>query len=313
MAWPTATQIRRACKIAISEAERSASKLEGGPNSASSHPLVGAVALSKDGVVLGLAGRNGQKKLHAEVNLLEDLVASDVLDQVHTVVTTLEPCCYRDDKDKLSCAKHLARLGPEQVVVGTLDPAHGVRGRGFQILGMADVYVTMFPWNLSRDLRRINSKYWERHARLYRASDRIRPRSGIVPDDREFDLLLAPRKIAKTVKGDPFNHLMYAYLQGWLSSHFEKTVAEPLTFEAYVAVREKYLSLTGRARRGLERFFRGSTYEVLATYLAINRRRQSRFDVYGEVGRWWYSRCGFRLVHQAGSRVPANSVSFDIG
>ena len=311
--WPSDAAIRKACLSALDKARESASRQEKESGATASHPLVGAAAISATGLALGEAGRDGRKNRHAEVNLLNQLARANKIDQVHTVVTTLEPCCYRGTYETLSCAKRLSRLGPEQVVIGTLDPAPGVRGRGLQILEFGKIYVSMFPRTLQGDLYEINAKYWERNVRLYRSSDRIHPSSGIVSDDREFDLLLAPKRIREAVRSHEFNSWMFRLLRNWLRRGSRPTSSRLLHFNEYVTMVEANLFYMRRSRTGMGGFFRGSIYETLATYLAINRRSRTRFDVYGEVARWWYSRCGFRHVHDGLSSAPADTLRFDVG
>lgn len=312
-AWPSDSAIRKACLTAIEQAKASERHQERESGATARHPLVGAAAISANGQPLEAAGRDGRRNRHAEVNLLDQLSRADETEQVHTVVTTLEPCCYRGQLETLSCAKRIARLGPQQVVIGTLDPAPGVRGRGLQVLGLAGVYLAMFPRTLQEDLHDINARYWERNARLYRSSDRMHPSSGIVSDDREFDLLLAPKPIREAVKSHDFSEWMFLLLRGWLRRGFRQAPPRLYRYNEYVAIIEANLSYRRRSRSGLGRFFRGSSYETLATYLAINSRTRTRFDVYGEVARWWYSRCGFRHVHDALSPASPSTLRFDIG
>ena len=111
-------RIRDGCVKAIDLAKKSEQHLE---KDGKLHPLVGAVVLDSEGDILAEGTRLGVGRTHAEVDAISNLNSRKAL--VHTVITTLEPCCYRGDPTEICCAKRIVRLGTRQVVIGTLDPA----------------------------------------------------------------------------------------------------------------------------------------------------------------------------------------------
>src|SRR5208282_5759223 len=140
-------KLEAACAHAIELAKNSREYLETG----GVHPLVGAVILDRDDNQLSCGSRREDDVSHAEVVAIKKLRPSDA-PRVHTVVTTLEPCCYRGNLDEICCSNRVVTLGAKRVIIGSLDPAASVRGRGAHILQLRNVYFTMFPEELNREV-----------------------------------------------------------------------------------------------------------------------------------------------------------------
>src|SRR5262252_3825928 len=87
----------------------------------SPNPLVGAVVVSDDGVVVGQGFHERAGGPHAEIHALS---AAGARARGATLYSTLEPCC------------HQGRTGPcvRRVVAAVEDPNPAVRGRGFAFL-----------------------------------------------------------------------------------------------------------------------------------------------------------------------------------
>ncbi len=100
-----------------------------GTGRTSPNPLVGAVVVSADGVVLGQGFHERAGEPHAEVRALEDAGA-----RAHgaTLYCTLEPCCHHGRTGP--CVERIVAAGISRVVVAAEDPDPRVRGQGFRFL-----------------------------------------------------------------------------------------------------------------------------------------------------------------------------------
>jgi len=179
---PSEEKIYEACKRSIAELDEldNEEKVQKGE-----HPYVSAIILDKDGNIL--KDDNGElieltdpkNKRHAEAKLIERLLLAgntddllnraknkdDLLNRAHTLITTLEPCAIRNTikyPEEIACAKLIAYAGIKQVIVGMLDPATEVRGRGLNILDLRNIPYTFFPLPLIKKLKKKNKKYIDR-------------------------------------------------------------------------------------------------------------------------------------------------------
>lgn len=275
-----------ACELAISLAQESKDYLERGE---ALHPLVGAVILDEDGNLLSQAARREDGRNHAEVVAINRIGASDI-PRVHTVVTTLEPCCYRKDPQEICCSKRIVRTGAKQVVIGTLDPAASVRGRGAQILQVRNVYFVMFPKNLQDQIARINDSYIRFYSELYTSGRRPRPKPGIVKDDMEFNLDYAPARVVRYLTSKRFWEQMKQ-----IHMEFRTHGITDVRFDIFFAIKaaspgsEIATVMEAEGRRGGP-----SLFELVASYLAIpgpltrDEKGTDRQLVYQHIGEWWY-------------------------
>ncbi len=95
----------------------------------SPNPLVGAVVVSSDGVVVGLGFHERVGEAHAEVRAL-DMAGTRA--QGATLYCTLEPCCHHGRTPP--CAGRVVAAGIARVVAASEDPNPRVDGQGFEYL-----------------------------------------------------------------------------------------------------------------------------------------------------------------------------------
>jgi diaminohydroxyphosphoribosylaminopyrimidine deaminase/5-amino-6-(5-phosphoribosylamino)uracil reductase len=109
--------------------ERALFLAERGRGRTSPNPLVGAVVVTPDGVVVGQGFHERAGEAHAEVRALE--MAGERA-RGATMFCTLEPCCHRGRTGP--CVARLVDAGVARVVAASDDPNPLVDGRGFAYL-----------------------------------------------------------------------------------------------------------------------------------------------------------------------------------
>jgi diaminohydroxyphosphoribosylaminopyrimidine deaminase/5-amino-6-(5-phosphoribosylamino)uracil reductase len=95
----------------------------------SPNPVVGAVVVSADGVIVGQGYHERPGDAHAEVRALER--AGDAA-RGATMYCTLEPCCHSGRTGP--CVERIVSAGVARVVAAVEDPFPLVQGRGFAFL-----------------------------------------------------------------------------------------------------------------------------------------------------------------------------------
>jgi len=95
----------------------------------SPNPLVGAVVVSADGVVVGQGFHERAGEPHAEIHAL---MAAGARARGATLYSTLEPCCHQGRTGP--CVSRIVDAGISRVVAAVEDPNPAVRGRGFAFL-----------------------------------------------------------------------------------------------------------------------------------------------------------------------------------
>jgi len=100
-----------------------------GSGRTSPNPLVGAVVVSSDGVVVGQGFHERAGEPHAEVHALTEAGARA---RGATLYSTLEPCCHHGRTGP--CVSRIVDAGVARVVAAVEDPNPAVRGRGFAFL-----------------------------------------------------------------------------------------------------------------------------------------------------------------------------------
>jgi diaminohydroxyphosphoribosylaminopyrimidine deaminase / 5-amino-6-(5-phosphoribosylamino)uracil reductase len=95
----------------------------------SPNPMVGAVVVSSDGVIVGQGFHQRAGGPHAEVHALE---MSGDRARCATLYCTLEPCCHVGRTGPCVC--RIVEAGIGQVVAAVQDPNPAVNGRGFEYL-----------------------------------------------------------------------------------------------------------------------------------------------------------------------------------
>jgi diaminohydroxyphosphoribosylaminopyrimidine deaminase/5-amino-6-(5-phosphoribosylamino)uracil reductase len=104
----------------------------------SPNPMVGAIVVSPDGVVVGQGFHERAGQPHAEVRAL---VMAGERGHGATMYCTLEPCCHQGRTGP--CAPRIVEAGIKRVVAATLDPNPLVDGRGFDYLRERGVAVEL--------------------------------------------------------------------------------------------------------------------------------------------------------------------------
>jgi pyrimidine deaminase RibD-like protein len=124
------------------------------------NPLVGAVAVSRTGRLLGTAYRGEIKANdHAEFTLLEGKAKKQLLPGA-TVYVTLEPCTYRNP-GKIPCVQRLVDRRVARVVIGMWDPNPIIRGLGCRKLREAGIITQMFDSDYMDQLEDLNRDFIE--------------------------------------------------------------------------------------------------------------------------------------------------------
>jgi diaminohydroxyphosphoribosylaminopyrimidine deaminase/5-amino-6-(5-phosphoribosylamino)uracil reductase len=100
-----------------------------GAGRTSPNPLVGAVVVSADGVVVGQGFHKRAGEAHAEVHALAEAGARA---RGATLYCTLEPCCHQGRTGP--CVSRIVDAGVARVVAAVEDPNPAVSGRGFAFL-----------------------------------------------------------------------------------------------------------------------------------------------------------------------------------
>jgi diaminohydroxyphosphoribosylaminopyrimidine deaminase / 5-amino-6-(5-phosphoribosylamino)uracil reductase len=107
-----------------------------GSGRTSPNPMVGAVVVSADGVVVGQGFHERAGEPHAEVHAL---AAAGARARGATLYCTLEPCCHQGRTGP--CVSRIVDAGVVRVVAAVEDPNPAVRGRGFAMLRSRGVIV----------------------------------------------------------------------------------------------------------------------------------------------------------------------------
>lgn len=110
---------------------------ERGLGRTSPNPIVGAVVVTPDGVVVGHGAHGEAGGPHAEVVALDEAGARA---RGATLYCTLEPCSHTGRTGP--CVERIAAAGVARVVAATGDPNPQVHGRGFAFLRQRGVAVT---------------------------------------------------------------------------------------------------------------------------------------------------------------------------
>ena len=116
------------------------------------NPVVGAVVVDRDGVVVGQGFHERAGLPHAEVVALE---AAGERARGATLYVTLEPCCHTGRTGP--CTRRIMASGVTRVVAATLDPYPQVAGHGVRELRAAGVTVEVGLEE--RAARRLNAAY----------------------------------------------------------------------------------------------------------------------------------------------------------
>jgi pyrimidine deaminase RibD-like protein len=123
-------------------------------------PVVGVVAVSADGELLGSSHRGATGSGdHAEFGLLEKIMPGADLTGAR-VFTTLEPCSKRST-GKTPCAQRLIDRGVEKVYIGMYDPFPTIYRLGWKMLTEAGIIVQDFLPEHRREVQHDNREFAE--------------------------------------------------------------------------------------------------------------------------------------------------------
>lgn len=121
----------------------------------SPNPLVGAVIVSPDDVIVGSGFHERAGEAHAEVRALDSAGSAA---RGSTLYCSLEPCCHVGRTGP--CAVRIAEAGVAKVVAAVEDPNPLVRGRGFAYLRDNGVQVEVGLG--AEQARRLNEPFFTR-------------------------------------------------------------------------------------------------------------------------------------------------------
>ena len=166
------------------------------------HPYVSCVILDEFGNILQdeqgelITLTDPKTKKHAEAKAIERLLLSkdNLYEKAHTLLTTLEPCSYRNianHPEEIACAKMIIYAGIKQVLVGIVDPELSIRGHGLNMLASGEIYFSMFPSSFYNDIRKKNKKYLENVRDMYGKDEPL----ILIGPYAEFELANAPKSI----------------------------------------------------------------------------------------------------------------------
>ena len=109
--------------------DRALQLAERGRGRTSPNPLVGAVVVSRDGLIVGQGYHRRVGEAHAETIALDE--AGDRA-RGATLYCTLEPCCHLGRTGP--CVERIVDAGVTRVVAAVEDPNPLVHGKGFEYL-----------------------------------------------------------------------------------------------------------------------------------------------------------------------------------
>lgn len=118
--------------------ERALRLAERGRGRTAPNPMVGAVVVDDEGVIVGDGYHERAGMAHAEVRALD---AAGPRARGATLYCTLEPCCHTGRTGP--CVERIAASGVRHVVAATLDPNPQVNGQGIAWLRSRGVDVTV--------------------------------------------------------------------------------------------------------------------------------------------------------------------------
>ncbi|MDP1569543.1 MAG: bifunctional diaminohydroxyphosphoribosylaminopyrimidine deaminase/5-amino-6-(5-phosphoribosylamino)uracil reductase RibD [Vicinamibacterales bacterium] len=122
----------------------------------SPNPMVGAVVVTPEGVVVGQGRHERAGEPHAEVHALAD---AGTRARGATLYVTLEPCCHTGRTGP--CTERIIEAGITRVVAAVTDPNPAVRGAGFEVLRRHGIVVEV--GECAAEATRLNRGFFEVH------------------------------------------------------------------------------------------------------------------------------------------------------
>lgn len=105
------------------------------------NPAVGCVLLDREGDVIAVGAHEKAGLPHAEAAAIASAEAKNRLDDIHTVIVTLEPCNHTGRTGP--CSEAILRTPTQAVWIGAMDPNPEVAGGGAARLAAAGLDVRM--------------------------------------------------------------------------------------------------------------------------------------------------------------------------
>ena len=133
--------------------DRALQLAERGRGRTSPNPLVGAVVVSSDGVVVGQGYHHRVGEAHAETIALDEAGESA---RGATLYCTLEPCCHRGRTGP--CVERIVNAGIARVVAAVVDPNPLVNGKGLEHLRANGIAVDVGV--AATEARRLNQPFF---------------------------------------------------------------------------------------------------------------------------------------------------------
>ncbi|MCB2194364.1 MAG: bifunctional diaminohydroxyphosphoribosylaminopyrimidine deaminase/5-amino-6-(5-phosphoribosylamino)uracil reductase RibD [Bacteroidetes bacterium] len=123
------------------------------------NPMVGSVIVHENKII-GEGYHRKYGESHAEVNAINAVKNKDLLKK-STIYVNLEPCSHYGKTPP--CANLIASVGIPNVIIGTVDTADHVAGKGIQILKDAGCKVTTGV--LEKESKELNKRFFTFHER----------------------------------------------------------------------------------------------------------------------------------------------------
>lgn len=287
---PADQKIKDACRRSIERLNKlnKFAKIKSGD-----HPRVACLILDKNGNILrdsksqeiftltDATGSNNGRHAEAEaiLRMRNDEAFEELFRRSHTLVTTLEPCSFRNtDKhaEEVACAKLIRYAGIKQVVVGALDPAPEIRGRGLNIIESGAISFSMFPAELQDDYREKNRKYIDSIG-----GAKWKTKHKLIDADEEFSIDYAPRSVSDFMEQKEVE----SYLQNiYAESHTDNGEAK-----TRLCIKEQENpKLLEMLNRKIDDF---RLYEKVAMYGGIPiHEHNNQNKILEQIFEWWQSK-----------------------
>jgi diaminohydroxyphosphoribosylaminopyrimidine deaminase / 5-amino-6-(5-phosphoribosylamino)uracil reductase len=119
------------------------------------NPMVGALIVDKNNIILGKGYHKYFGSHHAEIEAIKNCKKKNIIGS--TLYVNLEPCAHYGKTPP--CTKAIIKSGIKKVVIGMLDPNPIVSGKGVKILRKNKIKVKT---GCLKDLaKKLNKKYLE--------------------------------------------------------------------------------------------------------------------------------------------------------
>lgn len=162
---------------------------ERGRGAVSPNPMVGAVIVNRDGVVLGEGHHARLGGPHAEVAALADAAERGADVTGATMYVTLEPCAHHGRQPP--CTDAILTAGVGRIVIASEDPSDKASGRGPGILRDGGVEVAWAEGEIAARARLLNQPFRKlaRTGRpwvVYKAAMTLDGRTATAPGDSKW-------------------------------------------------------------------------------------------------------------------------------